>query len=62
VKEAQALSARIADAMTKVLPIGFRGKVTFIVDRSEIQPSNVTVLMEFRPPQPKAGMRQTMKA
>jgi hypothetical protein len=51
------LVARLHAAIKPVLPYGFRGKVQFVVDKPELAVHDITVVMEFRPVQPKAGQR-----
>jgi hypothetical protein len=50
-----ALCQKVAAALKANLPAGFRGKLTVnILDSNGPLPHDVVV--EFRPPQPKAGM------
>jgi hypothetical protein len=51
------LVARLHAAIKPVLPYGFRGKVQFVIDKPELAVHDITVVMEFRPVQPKAGQR-----
>lgn len=44
----------VAAALKVALPRGFSGKLTVTVANGEVDEHNVGV--EFRPPQPKAGM------
>jgi len=48
------LSAVVARALQAILPKGFRGVLTIAVDNGVVLPHDVSV--QFRPPQPKAGM------
>lgn len=48
------LSASVARALQAILPKGFRGVLTIAVDNGVVLPHDVAV--QFRPPQPKAGM------
>lgn len=48
------LCDKVAKAVQAVLPPGFRGDLRIVVDRGVVFPHDVVV--QFRPPQPKAGM------
>ena len=44
----------VAAALNAALPAGFLGKLTVVVESTGVSEHNVSV--EFRPPQPRAGM------
>jgi hypothetical protein len=52
------LCHRVAKAVERALPAGFCGKIAIgAVDNGHVDPHDVSV--EYRPPQPKAGMRKS---
>lgn len=50
-----AAAREIADAIQRILPHGFRGRITVAVDNGVVRAHDVAI--EMRPPQPRIPMK-----